>query len=186
MIDSKGGEAMSAKKNGYGIALALGAMLMATPAQAEVKEASDSGFTVSHVKVVPASAAKVWAALAQPARWWSDAHSWSGDAKNLTLEPKLGGCFCERWSDGAAEHARVIHVQNGKVLRLRGSLGPLQSEALVGTLTYLITPEGTGTKIIVDYVVGGHASFGVEAVAPAVDGVIGEQVASLARLLGGS
>jgi uncharacterized protein YndB with AHSA1/START domain len=174
-----------AVKTGYGMALALSALLMAAPAQAEVKEVNASGFTVSHVKTVPASPADVWAALAQPARWWSSAHSWSGDAKNLTLDPQLGGCFCERWSGGGAEHARVIHIQTGKVLRLRGSLGPLQSEALVGTLTYLITPEGTGTKIIVDYVVGGHASFGVDAVAPAVDGVIGEQAGNLARLLGG-
>lgn len=172
-------------KTGYGMAVALGAMLTAAPAQAEIKESNASGFTVSHVKVVPAKPAEVWAALAQPGRWWSSAHSWSGDAKNLTLDPQLGGCFCERWSGGAAEHARVIHVQTGKVLRLRGSLGPLQAEALTGTLTFLITPEGAGTKIIVDYVVGGHASFGVDAVAPAVDGVIGEQAASLAKLLGG-
>jgi uncharacterized protein YndB with AHSA1/START domain len=160
-------------------------LMLAMPAGAEVKEASDSGFTVSHVQTVAASPDKVWAALAAPARWWSQAHSWSGSAANLTLDPKVGGCFCERWAGGEAEHARVIQIVRAKLLRLRGALGPLQGEALAGTLTFALTPEGTGTKISVDYVVGGHARFALKDIAPAVDGVIGEQVGRLAKLVAG-
>ncbi|MBN8817398.1 MAG: SRPBCC domain-containing protein [Sphingomonas sp.] len=160
-------------------------LALAAPARAEVKEASESGFTVSHVQVVKARPDAVWAALVQPARWWSGAHSWSGKAAHLSLDPHVGGCFCERWPGGEAEHARVIFASPGKLLRLRGALGPLQGEALTGTLSFTLKPEGEGTRISVDYVVGGHARFPLKTVAPAVDGVIGEQAASLAKLVGG-
>src|SRR3546814_9802807 len=33
--------------------------------------------------------------LSQPGRWWNGAHSYSGSAANLRLEPVAGGCFCE-------------------------------------------------------------------------------------------
>lgn len=161
------------------------ALLGAAPALAEVKEAADSGFTVSHEKSVAASPDKVWAALIAPGGWWSPAHSWSGDAKNFSLDPRAGGCFCERWKEGEVEHGRIIFVSRSKMLRISGALGPLQGEAVTGTLTFTLKAEGTGTKISVDYVVGGHARFGMKDIAPGVDGVIGEQVASLAKLVGG-
>ncbi len=165
-----------------GLLAAVLIMAPGLPAQAEVKQSTDSGFTVRHVQTIAASPDKVWAALVVPSRWWSSAHSWSGDAANLSLDPKVGGCFCERWTGSEAEHTRVIHVVRGKLLRLSGALGPLQSEALTGTLTFTLTPDGAGTKISVDYVVGGHARFALKGVAPAVDGVIGEQIARLAKL----
>lgn len=165
--------------------LAATALMQALPAGAEVKEASDAGFTVNQVQTIAASPDKVWAALVTPGRWWSSAHSWSGDAKNLSIDPRAGGCFCERWAGGEAEHARVVQAVKGKLLRLSGALGPLQGEALTGTLSFTLAPEGAGTKISVDYVVGGHARFGLRDVAPAVDGVLGEQVGRLAALLKG-
>lgn len=163
----------------------MAALWIAGPAAAEVKESDVGGFSVSHVRSVKASPDTVWAALIQPARWWSSPHSWSGDAKNLSMEPRVGGCYCERWRGGEAEHARVVQIVPGKLLRLRGAFGPLQGEALTGTLSVTLAPEGAGTKISVDYVVGGHARFPLAQVAPAVDGVIGEQFSSLAKLVGG-
>ena len=165
-----------------GLALALLALAATSPVGAEVTEATDGGFTVSHARAVAAQPEAVWAALVAPARWWSAAHSWSGDAANLSLDPRIGGCFCERWAAGEAELARVIHVVKGRLLRLAGALGPLQGEALTGTLTFQLSPEGTGTKISADYVVGGHARFALRDIAPAVDQVIGEQVTRLAAL----
>lgn len=170
---------------GRALLLTAAGLCFAVPSGAEVKEASESGFTVSHVQVVKASPETVWAALITPARWWSGAHSWSGKAEHFSLDPRVDGCFCERWPGGEVEHARVIFASPGKLLRLRGSLGPLQGEALSGTLSFTLKPEGTGTRISVDYVVGGYARFPLKTVAPAVDGVIGEQAASLAKLVGG-
>jgi uncharacterized protein YndB with AHSA1/START domain len=168
------------------VLLAVLTGLSAAPAAAEVKGASDSGFAVSHVHRVAATPAAVWTALAAPSRWWSGAHSWSGDARNFSLEPSAGGCFCERWGAGDAassvEHGRVIYAVPGSQLRMVGAFGPLQSEALAGTFTVTLTADGGGTKIAIDYVVGGHARFALKELAPAVDQVIGEQASRLAAL----
>jgi uncharacterized protein YndB with AHSA1/START domain len=162
----------------------LAAVVLATPAAAEVVEATDSGFTVSNTRTVAASADRAWSAIVTPQRWWSAAHSWSGNAANFSLDPVAGGCFCERWAAGSVVHARVIHAVKGKQLRLRGALGPLQGEALVGTLTFTLEPDGSSTKITMDYIVGGHARFALKDIAPAVDGVMKEQISGLAKLFG--
>ena len=70
------------------------------------------------------------------------------------------------------------------MLRLSGAFGPLQGEALSGTLTIQIKEIPTGSLIRFDYVVGGYMRFKVGDIAPAVDGVIGEQLAGLAKALG--
>ncbi len=163
----------------------LAALMLAAPAPAEVIEATENGFTVSNTRSVAASPDAVWTALVAPRRWWSGAHSWSGSAANFSLDPVAGGCFCERWAAGSAEHGRVIYAVKNKQLRLRGAFGPLQGEALVGTLTFTLTPDGKGTKIGMDYVVGGHARFALKDIAPAVDGVMKEQISGLATLFGG-
>ena len=163
--------------------LALVMLVMsAAPVQAEIREQSESGFTVSFAHKVMASPDQVWAALAQPSRWWSGEHSWSGDAKNFSLEPVAGGCFCERWGANSVEHARVIFAMKDQQLRMSGAFGPLQGEALTGTLTITLKAEGRVTMISADYVVGGHARFAFKDVAPAVDGVLGAQMTALAAL----
>lgn len=154
----------------------------AVPSRAEIAEQSESGFTVSFKQRVAATPDQVWAALARPSRWWSKDHSWSGDAKNFSLDPQAGGCFCERWAGNSVEHARVVFARKDAQLRLIGAFGPLQSEALTGVLTFTLKADGKATVIAVDYVVGGHARFAFKDVAPAVDQVMGEQVKSLAAL----
>ncbi len=96
-------------------------VLLAPPAAASVQESSDSGFTVTTTQRVTATPAQVWAALAQPARWWSSQHSWSGDAKNLSLDPVVGGCFCERWgANGRRACPRHLRAQGHRPSRRSG------------------------------------------------------------------
>ena len=78
----------------------------------------------------------------------------------------------------------VIYSDPGKVLRMAGSLGPLQSEALNGTLTVTLKPVEGGTRILFEYVVGGYMRFKTDEIAPAVDGVLQGQLDSLAAYLG--
>lgn len=164
---------------------ALG-IALATPASAEVMSSSAAGLTSRNVVEVKASPAETWAALVQPARYWNPEHSWSGNAANMTLDPRAGGCFCESLpaSQGSVEHARVIYADPGTQLRLSGALGPLQSEALAATLTVNLKPVDGGTRIEWTYVVGGFANFDLVQLAPVVDGVMGEQANRLADLLG--
>jgi hypothetical protein len=63
-------------------------------------------------------------ALGDVGRWWNAEHSYSGDAANLSLDVAPGGCFCERWKDGSAEHGRVIMAFKDKTLRLPGTAWP--------------------------------------------------------------
>jgi hypothetical protein len=174
-------------------ALIAGALL-ALPAHAEVIESTNGGFVTRDAAVVKASAKETWLALIAPKNWWNSAHTWSGDAANLTLTPKAGGCFCEHIPEvpdpvritleGSVEHMRVIQAYPERALRMQGALGPLQSEAVTGILTIAISEVEEGTRIVWEYVVGGHMRFEIPVIAQAVDGVMSQQLAGLANALG--
>jgi len=178
------------------------ALACSASAHAEVVQASDAGFVVSNERSLPGiSPSAAWAMLVLPGQWWDSAHSWSGDAANMTLDPRAGGCFCEAippadegGEAGSVEHMRVIHVRPGAMLRMDGTLGPLQSEALTGVLTIELAvqqPEvggSAGTAIRWTYIVGGYTRYLLTQIAPAVDQVLAEQMSRLAARLqaGGS
>lgn len=178
---------MSPKRHLYCVLSAsLGWVLaaFAAPASAEVKSASAGGFEIVRTATVTATPEQAFAQLIRVGEWWSGAHSYSGDAKNMTIDPRPGGCFCEVVEGGVAvEHMRVVFVQPGKTLRLSGGLGPLQAEGVAGALTWTFKPVEGGTQISATYVVGGFIRGGAEAIAPPVDFVLGEQVSRLAALL---
>jgi len=183
------------------LALAASAAL-AVPAQAEVVESSDTHFVSRHAVEVAVPPKDAWLALIAPADWWNDSHTWSADASNLTLTPQAGACFCETIPgadeegssglEGSAQHMVVVQAVPRKVLRMRGALGPLQSEPVDGVLTITLQPiedeDGatTGTRIVWEYVVGGTMRFEIPAISKGVDGVMGAQVAGLADALGGA
>lgn len=182
--------------NAMSIAIVAGvaAMTNAAPASANVYELSPQGFVIRHQVEVPVSADAAWDALVRPAKWWSSGHSYSGDAKNLSLDAKAGGCFCEVLPNkaspnasprGSVEHMRVVYVEQARALRMFGALGPLQAEAVNGALTVFLKPVGgSSTQIMWEYVVGGYLRTDAETTAAGVDRVLGEQVARLARSLG--
>lgn len=153
------------------------------PAHAEVV-AEGAGFTVINTAEVSAPPPEVWARLLEPAEYWNGAHSFSGDAANMSLEAEAGGCFCETLPGGGSiEHMRVIAVMPGRLLRLGGGLGPLQSEGLAGALSWQLSEtDAGGTKIEQIYVVGGHMRFDASTMAPAVDSVLKEQLTRLAAM----
>lgn len=175
-------------------ALAAPLIMLATAAQAEIVETGGDGFVTRDEALVEASPMQVWLALISPGKWWNDAHTWSGDAANMTLKPQAGGCFCERIPEeadadrvtleGSVEHMRVIQAYPERALRMRGALGPLQSEPVSGVLTITISETGGGTRIVWEYVVGGYMRFPVDVIAPAVDGVMSQQLDGLASGLG--
>lgn len=169
------------------------ALLAPAAAHADVATSASNGFVVRHAADVDAAPADVWAELIRPAGWWSARHSYSGDAANLTLDARAGGCFCEVLPSpvspraaprGSVEHMRVAYAEHGRVLRMIGGLGPLQAEAVNGALTIALKPVDGGTRIMWEYVVGGYMRQGGEQLAPMVDGVLGEQLTALAAKLG--
>jgi hypothetical protein len=168
------------------------AALAAAPARAEVMAQSDAGFVLRIEGQAQAAPEAAWKTLIAPATWWSPAHTYTGDAANLYLDAQATGCFCELLAKpasettrrGSVEHAHVIYADPGKVLRLSGALGPLQSEALSATLTVSLKPHEGGTKIVWEYVVGGYMRMKTEEIAPLVDQVLAEQAARLAAKAG--
>ena len=164
----------------------------ACAAQAEVVEQDERGFVTRAGAQVTASPMETWVALISPGKWWNGAHSWSGDAANMTLTPQADGCFCERIPEdgdrisfaGSVRHMTVVSAMPEQVLRMRGGLGPLQSEPVEGVLTVTLKPVDGGTRILWEYVVGGYMRYDVATISKAVDGVMNEQLSRLAQHLG--
>lgn len=154
---------------------------LASPATADVLAATATSFDIQQQVTIDAPPAQTWAMLRMPQKWWSKEHTYSGDSANLYLDSQATGCFCEKLpGKGSVEHARILYVEAPRLLRLRGGLGPLQSEAADGVLTFKLEPEGdNATRLTVTYTVSGYLHAGGEALAPVVDNVLGEQVKSL-------
>jgi hypothetical protein len=178
----------------YAAASALVILALPPSAAAKLIDQSAAGFTTAHTARVAATPDDAWKILRMPQKWWQADHSWSGNAENLWMDAQAGGCFCEKMpgADGAmatlgsVQHARIVFAKPGELLRLSGALGPLQGEAVTGTLTIQIKPTEGGSLIRFDYVVGGYMRFKTDEIAPLVDRVIGQQVAGLAKALGGA
>ncbi len=170
-------------RQGLGAALALCA-LAAGPALAEVKEAAADGFTLTYTRTLDVPPGKAYAAIPAIDRWWNGAHSYSGNAANLSLGMEAGGCFCERWKDAAGRdnsvrHGVVLMALHDQAVRLEGALGPLQGLGVNAVLSIGTRAEGTGTLLTMIYKVNGSAASGLDKLAPAVDAVLGEQFARL-------
>jgi hypothetical protein len=172
--------------------------LAATPARAEVVQQADNGFVVQASVTVATDPDSTFAMLRTPAKWWDKDHTWTGNAENLYMDAQAGGCFCElipneatteggapqRTLRGSVQHMQILYVDPGRLLRLSGALGPLQSEAVTGAMTLTLKPVKGGTRITLDYVVGGFMRMKTGDIAPAVDKVLAAQLSRLGMALG--
>lgn len=157
------------------------ALLLATPVAAEVVDSQPNGFEVRQSVTVKAPAAKVFADLVNVGAWWSSAHSWSGDARNISIEAWPGGCWCEIWPGGAVRHMTVIGAEPGKALRFEGALGPLSLAGLSGHMSWTLAEKDGATTVTWTYDVGGYAKGGLDRWPAAVDGVLTEQIGRFMR-----
>lgn len=164
------------------IAFFVFVLALACPASAKVTSVGKSGFEVQETAHINAKPDSVYYTLTRPARWWSGEHTFSGSASNLSMAPKAGGCWCERLPDGGSvQHLQVAYVKPDEVLRLRGALGPLQEEPIVGVLTFTLKAIGGGTDISMVYSVGGYSPKGFNFWSKPVDGVLADQLVRLKR-----
>jgi uncharacterized protein YndB with AHSA1/START domain len=144
--------------------------------RAEVQNTREGFFSTKSVILVDVVPAVAWRALTRIPDWWDPAHTWSGLARNLSLDARAGGCFCEKLKDGGSvQHARVVFAQPGQLLRLDGALGPLQDMPVTGVLTFTLAPDGPGTRITMTYQVAGAMSLESSKLAPLVDQVMSGQ-----------
>jgi uncharacterized protein YndB with AHSA1/START domain len=153
---------------------------------AEVLGVAANGFEVRESIHLAVSADKAYTALMQPAKWWGSGHTFSGNAANLSLDGRAGGCWCEALpGGGSVEHMRVVYIEPGKILRLRGALGPFQGLGVDGAMTWSIKSVADGTEVSVSYAVGGYAKDGFDALSIGADKVLAEQVQRLKKFIDG-
>jgi len=161
-----------------GLAVAL---LIASPARAEVVSSTPAGFVSRNVVGVAATPAAVYAAIVREVgRWWDPAHTFSGDARNLSIDARAGGCFCETLDGGGTvQHLTVAFAAPGQRLRMTGALGPLQELAVTGVLSWDLVARDGRTEITLTYTVGGYRQGGLQELAAPVDGVLAAQLRRL-------
>jgi hypothetical protein len=158
---------------------------LVAPAAGDIVDATPGGFTVKSTIDVAAAPTAVFLALVnQIGGWWDPEHTWSGNASNLSIDARAGGCFCEKLaSGGRVQHMNVVWAERGKTLRMIGALGPLQELAVTGSMTWMLTDVSGRTKVEMTYTVGGYAKGGLEAIAKPVDAVLTTQVQRLKRFI---
>jgi uncharacterized protein YndB with AHSA1/START domain len=161
------------------------ALLTPTFTMADVADSAANGFTVKLAIAIQAPPQEVYRRLVHNVGdWWDSAHTFSGDAHNLSIDDKPMGCFCEKLpGGGGARHMQVVNVDPGKTLVLTGGLGPLQSMAAGGSMTIQLAAAGEGTKVSVVYAVSGYLPAGMNALATPVDSVLTQQFTRLKSLI---
>jgi uncharacterized protein YndB with AHSA1/START domain len=164
---------MLVKRIARGLAPLLAALLAACAASAEVVDAGDTGFSV---KVVQTGAARAYAAAAAVGKWWDPAHTYSGDAANLSIDARPQGCWCEKLPGGGVRHMTVVFASPGKILRFEGGLGPLQSMGVSGVMTWTFQTAGEATTVELTYVIGGYSRGGFKEISAGVDAVLRGQI----------
>ena len=87
---------------------ALGLLLLCGMPALSAPEVTPNGFLVKLEANINASSAKVYDAMVgQVGSWWNPEHTYSHDAKNLSIDPRPEGCFCEKLPNGGGiEHLR--------------------------------------------------------------------------------
>ena len=159
------------------ICAAAATALITAPASAEIVASSANGLHIRHSIQLVVPAPDAYRAFTDIGGWWNLAHSYSGEAANLSLTPRAGGCLCERLPDGGGiEHLHVTMVQPGEQIVLTGALGPLLFQATTGVMTIKFERIGGGSKVTLDYRVAGFATDNADKLAAPVDQVLGDQM----------
>jgi hypothetical protein len=88
------------------------------------------------------------------------------------------GCWCEKLPNGGGvRHMEVVMVMPGKTLVMNGGLGPLQSVAATGSMSFNLSPDQGGTRLEITYAAVGYMSAGMNTWAAPVNDVLTLQFA---------
>ena len=161
--------------------LPLFAIALTGTACADVKDSAANGFIITSSFTTTGSPEEVYRRIVVVGDWWSSDHTYSGDAHNMSLDLKAGGCWCEKLpkNGGSVMHMQVATAYPGAFLVLTGAIGPLQQMGASGAMTWKLAPAPGGTKVEFIYAVTGYHPQGMNSVAPMVDKVLMEAVSRL-------
>jgi hypothetical protein len=158
-------------------------------AHAEVVDQGPGGFTIRHQVGIEAPAGEAFATLLELSAWWDPDHTYTGDASALSLNPVVGGCWCETFPEGGGvEHMRVVYLAPAQsVIRFQGGLGPLQGMGATGAMTITVraSEDRDGSVATLTYVVMGYSAAGLDQMAGPVDFVLGQAMERYAAAASG-
>ncbi len=161
----------------HAAAILTTALSFATKADAKVTAQGPNGFIVAQETDVAVDPKAAYDAFVKIGSWWNDAHSFSGAAKNISIDPKAGGCWCEALPNGGSvRHMSVVQANPGVILVFNGGLGPLQFMGVAGSMKVEFAARDKGTRVRVVYAVGGYDPDNFRDISKGVDGVLGEQI----------
>ena len=126
-------------------------LLAATSVSAEVMSRGDTGFNLRITGEVSAGPAEAYEQFLRINEWWRESHTWYGDADNLSIEPRAGGCFCEISGNNEVLHMLVTYVKPGEEVKMVGGLGPLQMMGIHGGMSWRFEAIEGGTRIVQTY-----------------------------------
>lgn len=160
---------------------ALVFILQSSPAYSDVVDSASAGFTIQIIVPIKVPPPEVYRRLIHNiGDWWSPGHTYSGSAKNLSIEEKAMGCFCEKMPDGGmVRHLQVVSFLPNKAIGFTGALGPLQNIAANGNMEIRITPADAGSSLKLTYAVTGYLPAGMNTWAKPVDAMLTEQFTRL-------
>ncbi len=165
--------------------LLLLVLFTAAPARADVVDAGPAGFTIrtsSDLAAIPKAAYVAF--IVWVGSWWDAAQTVSGESRNLSIDARVGGCFCERLPNGGSvQHMTIVLLQPERTIRMVGAIGPLQELAAIGTMTWSFTPTSSATRVEMTYAVAGYAKEGLVPVARSIDAALTEQVRRFKRFV---
>jgi hypothetical protein len=151
-----------------GLALALASA--ASTADAEVVARSENGFTLRFSSTAAIDPANIPRSMTELPLWWDGAHSYTGEAANLSLDLTPGGCWCEKMPDGTDfDHGRTVSVAADRML-FAAPFGPLRGKTTRSDLEMTWAEVNGGRELVWVMTVEGA---GVGAMADAVDFVMG-------------
>ncbi|MEM0926606.1 MAG: ATPase [Planctomycetota bacterium] len=146
-------------------------------AHAKVDVAAGDGFrvTIKQDSLLPPEEA-YQKFVSEFSQWYDARHSYSMDARNLSLDLD-DRCMLEKLPDGGfVRHMEIVFHQPGKLIRLAGGLGPLQGMGIQGAMTVSFLPAQEGSQVTLTYVVTGASFLTLDKIAGPVDQVLTEQM----------
>src|SRR5258708_31018427 len=148
------------------LTMAIVFCMMVPAAFAEVADSASNGFTVKITVYIKATPDVVYSRIIHNVGdWWDSTHTFSGNAHNLSIEEKPMGCWCEKLpNQGGVRHMEVVALSPGKRIVFVGGLGPLQSLAAAGAMTFQLSPTHERTTREITYAVSGYLPQGVNGV----------------------
>jgi len=127
----------------------VGLLTQSEKPDSRVVEAAANGFQIKISISCKAKPDVVYDSMVNHiSEWWDASHSYTQDAKNMSIEVRPHGWFIEKLPKGGfVRHFEITYLAPGKSIRFEGGMGPLQEQGIAGSMTINFKPTDSGSTI---------------------------------------